>query len=157
MKHVQRWIAAIGVAALLSAFAVMTPTAGATTTATPPGAPTGLTATPGNGTITLHWTAPANTGGSPIEGYNVYLGNQGPGSENTTYLANGSYEGSVLVTGTSVTISTAFQCLGFYSSGGIRYCDSYSYGSLTNNTTYYLYVTAVNAVGESSPSNEAAT
>jgi hypothetical protein len=37
---------------------------------TAPGAPTGVTATPGNGSAMVSWTAPGN-GGSPITGYTV--------------------------------------------------------------------------------------
>jgi Domain of unknown function (DUF4082)/Bacterial Ig-like domain/Fibronectin type III domain/Bacterial Ig domain len=36
-----------------------------------PGAPTGVTATAGNGSATVSWTAPANTGGSAITTYTV--------------------------------------------------------------------------------------
>jgi hypothetical protein len=36
---------------------------------TAPGAPTGLTATPGNGEVDLSWTAPADDGGDPITDY----------------------------------------------------------------------------------------
>ena len=36
---------------------------------TVPNAPTGLTATPGNAQISLSWTAPANTGGTPLTNY----------------------------------------------------------------------------------------
>jgi titin len=39
-----------------------------------PGTPTGLTATAVYGKVTLTWTAPANTGGSPIIDYKVYRG-----------------------------------------------------------------------------------
>lgn len=39
--------------------------------ATVPGAPTGVTATPGNAQATVTWTPPASTGGSPITGYSV--------------------------------------------------------------------------------------
>ncbi len=41
------------------------------TPATVPGAPTGLSATPGNGSAIVSWTAPASTGGSAITGYTV--------------------------------------------------------------------------------------
>lgn len=37
-----------------------------------PDAPTGLTATPGNGRVLLSWNPPANSGESFINGYNVY-------------------------------------------------------------------------------------
>ncbi|HEY3421139.1 MAG TPA: fibronectin type III domain-containing protein [Methanomassiliicoccales archaeon] len=42
------------------------------TPATVPNAPTGLTATAGNGDVTLNWTAPKFNGGSSITDYKVY-------------------------------------------------------------------------------------
>src|SRR5260370_20748470 len=42
--------------------------------ATPPDAPTGLTASAGNGQISLSWAAPANNGGASITSYRVYPG-----------------------------------------------------------------------------------
>jgi hypothetical protein len=41
-----------------------------------PGVPTAVTATPGSGSVTVAWTAPATDGGSPITGYTVreYVG-----------------------------------------------------------------------------------
>src|SRR5258708_11714798 len=39
--------------------------------ATPPSAPTNVTATPGNSQATVTWTAPASNGGSQISGYTV--------------------------------------------------------------------------------------
>ena len=44
----------------------------AITPATAPGAPTGVTSTPGIGKVTITWQAPSSTGGSPIIGYVLY-------------------------------------------------------------------------------------
>ncbi len=41
---------------------------------TKPGAPNGLAASPGNGKVTLSWSAPKSTGGAAITSYNVYQG-----------------------------------------------------------------------------------
>ena len=92
---------------------------------TVPGAPAGLTATPGNAQVTLSWAAPASDGGSPVSGYIVYQGTS-PGGE-TGAPVSGS-----LVTATSYTVT-----------------------GLANGTTYYFRVIAVNAVGQSPPSGEA--
>ena len=91
---------------------------------TVPGAPTGLTATPGDSRVTLSWAEPAS-GGAAITGYNVFAGTR-PGGENRTPV-NGS-----LVTATSYTAT-----------------------GLTNGTTYYFRVIAVNAAGQGPLSAEA--
>ena len=81
----------------------------------------------GNGSITVTWTAPADDGGSAITGYNLY------GCD-----ASGPCE----VRRTSAPLPA----------------DASSYtidNPLLNGTTYYITVTAQNAVGESDPSNEA--
>ncbi len=44
------------------------------TPATAPGPPAGLTATAGDGQVSLSWTAPASTGGAQVTGYDVYVG-----------------------------------------------------------------------------------
>jgi hypothetical protein len=44
------------------------------------GPPTGLTATAGNGRVTLSWTAPGSNGGAGISGYLIYQGTS-PGGE----------------------------------------------------------------------------
>ena len=93
------------------------------TPATLPGAPTGLTATPGNTQVALSWTSPASNGGSAITSYNVY---EGTSSGGETLLQN---------TGSTATTFTAT--------------------GLTNGSTYYFKVTAVNGVGEGMDSNEA--
>jgi len=91
---------------------------------TVPGAPTGLTATPGNSRVTLSWAAPPS-GGAAISNYLIFDGTR-PGGENRAPV-NGS-----LVTATSYTVT-----------------------GLTNGTTYYFRVIAVNAAGKGPLSAEA--
>ncbi len=94
---------------------------GFATTTTPseptaPSEPANLSATGGNGTVDLAWSAPLSDGGSSITGYKVYRDGL-----------------NVATTGPSV--------LSFADTG------------LLNGTTYSYHVTAVNELGESSPSN----
>jgi len=86
----------------------------------PPQPPSNVTATPGDTKATISWSAPTNTGGSPITGYNATAS---PGGKSCT-----------TTTATSCTIS-----------------------GLTNGATYYISVTASNAVGTSEPSVVAVT
>ena len=102
-------------------------TVSATPVATPvnaPGTPAGLTATPGDATVTLAWDPPASDGGSPVTGYDVYQGTS-PGGETGTPV-NGS-----LITSTSYTVP-----------------------GLTNGSTYYFTVKAVNAQGPGAATGE---
>ncbi len=94
---------------------------------TPPGAPTGLTATAGNGQASLSWAAPASDGGVAITSYRVYRGTSS-GSE---------------------TLLTSGGCSGL---GNVTSCND---TGLTNGTTYYYKVSAVNSLGEGPKSNEA--
>jgi hypothetical protein len=86
---------------------------------TVPGAPA-LSATAGNASVSLSWTAPPN-GGSAITNYKVYRGTSSGGETLLTTLGN-------------VT--------------------SYTDTAVTNGTTYYYQVSAVNAIGEGARSNE---
>lgn len=78
------------------------------------GAPGGLTATAGNGRVTLSWTPPASNGGAGIRGYLIYQG-ASPGGES-----------GVPVNGAPVQAT------------------SYTLTGLTSDATYYFKVAAVN-------------
>ena len=88
---------------------------------TAPGAPNLTSATAGNASVALSWTAPASDGGSSITGYEIWRG--------TT-----SGAASLLTTVGLVT--------------------SYTDASVSNGTTYYYQVAAVNAVDTGPGSNE---
>ena len=191
----------------------------AAASSTTPGAPTGLEATAGNRSVSLSWTAPTNTGGSSITGYNVYRGTS-PGGEtlvksgatatsyNDTGLTNGttySYEVTAVnasnsespksgeVSATPATVpgvptlnqptagngSVSLSWSAPSSDGGATITSyniyrsttkggegstpfhtgvtgtGYSDNSVTNGTTYYYEVTAVNGIGEGPASSEA--
>ena len=87
-------------------------------------APTGLAGAAANGSVTLSWVAPTNDGGSNVIGYRIF--------EGTTAGAE---------SGTPVN-STLDSALSYVANG------------LTNGTTYFFTVQAVNGVGPSASSNE---
>jgi fibronectin type 3 domain-containing protein len=89
----------------------------------PPGAPTGLSATPGDASVSLSWSAPSFDGGSAVTGYKLYRGT----SPNPTN-----------VVATLPPTPTSYPDTG-----------------LTNGTTYYYKVSAVNANGEGPASGQA--
>ena len=96
----------------------------ATTDATAPGAPTGLTATASETTaIDLSWSAPASTGGSAITGYRIEVS------------SNGTSSWSDLVANTSNTTTT------------------YAHTGLTAGDTRHYRVSAINTQGTGTPSN----
>ena len=96
----------------------------ATTDATAPGAPTGLTATAsGTTAIDLSWSAPASTGGSAITGYKIEVSPDGT-SGWTDQVAD-----------TSSTATT------------------YAHTGLTAGDTRHYRVSAINTQGTGTPSN----
>jgi hypothetical protein len=97
-----------------------------------PGAPTSLIATLGNTSVVLSWSGPSSNGGSSITGYNIYEGTSSGGES-----AN--------------PVSAAY-LTGCTSSSGPSGCEV---TGLTNETTYYFNVRAVNVVGPSVASNGA--
>ncbi len=90
-------------------------------TATAPGAPNLTSASAGNASVSLQWSAPASDGGSAITNYKVYRGTS---------------------SGTETLVATL---------GNVT---SYSDTGLTNGTTYFYKVAAVNSVGTGPQSNE---
>ena len=93
----------------------------------PPGAPSGLGAFSGqNQTVQLGWTDPTVDGGSAITGYDVYDATTAGGESETPVNS------SPLPPGTT----------------------QYEAPGLSNGTTYYFTVEAINAIGESVASNE---
>jgi fibronectin type 3 domain-containing protein len=104
---------------------VLTAMAGPQARVLNPGPPTGLSATAGNGQVTLSWKAPVEDGGSAIAGYDVHEGTS-PGGE------SGSSVGG-LIAGTSYTVT----------------------GLTNGTTYYFTAVSVNGAGLQSSPSNEA--
>ncbi|MFA5386625.1 MAG: fibronectin type III domain-containing protein, partial [Candidatus Paceibacterota bacterium] len=100
---------------------------GGGTSVTAPTAPQSLAATNGNTQSVLTWSAPSSDGGASITSYKVYRGTTSNGE---ILLSSGG-------------------CSGL---GNVLTCTD---TGLTNGTTYYYKVSAVNSVGEGSQSSEA--
>ncbi len=79
--------------------------------ATAPGAPTGVTATAGNGQATVSWTPPRDDGGSPVLGYAVTAG---PGGATCTTTATTS----CTVTGLTDGVPYTFTVVAMNAQGG---------------------------------------
>ena len=97
----------------------------AVTPFTLPGAPTGVSVTRGNASLTVNWTAPTSNGGSPLTGYVV------------TYVGKPTLVAASSLTKTVSALATA---------------TSVSIPKLVNGVTYNVTVKAVTAKGSSSAS-----
>jgi hypothetical protein len=95
----------------------------AVTPGTPPGAPTGLTAVAGPGSVTLSWTAPADSGSSAITGYSV----QRSRDSGTTWSASTKLRDAAVGHDAPATTKTVT--------------------GLTNGVSYVFRVAAINATG----------
>jgi PKD repeat protein len=94
---------------------------------TVPGAPAALTATPGNGQVSLAWSAPASNGGVNITSYRVYRGTSSGGE-------------TLLTTGGCGNLGAVLSCT-----------DT----GLANGQAYFYKVSAGNAIGEGAQGTEA--
>jgi len=91
---------------------VGTGSASSSATATPrttPGKPTALAGTPGDGEVTLAWTAPTSDGGVSISGYTVESSIDGGSNWSTSIADTGSSSTSAVVEGLSNGTSTVFR------------------------------------------------
>ena len=97
--------------------------AGAGKPLTTPSAPTIDSVTPGDETLTIAWSAPADTGGSEVTGYDLrYIRSDAPSKADTNWTERDSV----------------------WSSGALQYTVS----SLTNGVRYDLQIRAVNIAGD---------
>ena len=86
-------------------------TASATPALVPPGQPTSLVATSGNGQVSLSWVAPSSVGDSAISGYRIEYSSNGGGSwltlNSNTWSTSTSQSVTGLINGTSYSFRVA--------------------------------------------------
>ena len=121
-----------------------------------PGAPTGLTAKAGNAQVILTWATPTSDGGPSIidPGAPTGLAARAGDAQVTLTWAAPAPNGGPQVTGYNVYDGTTAD---FKASTMVQSSASTSATAtgLSNGTTYYFWVTAVNTVGQGPASNDA--
>lgn len=110
---------------------------------TPPGQPTGLTATAGNTQVSLSWTAPASSGGTSITDYVVQYRLTGAGSW-STFADGTSTTASATVTGLTNASGYDFQVAAVNSAGTGTY-SSTATATPTSSATVPAQVTGLTA------------
>ena len=111
-----------------------------------PGAPTGLGAVAGNGSVTLSWTAPTDTGGDALSGYWCYLGASVESLWKGPYLAVYVY---AYRAGNKRNPAGTYRLLVSYVTSSSA---SYQVTGLSSGKTYAFTVSAHNAGGWSAES-----